>query len=201
MHSTNLCNILRLRIIRLEPSFFDLLYTPDTNVLFSVIFALTTMFFPLSNATAFFTVNSCSYESENANLELDFGVSIRSSFSPFSITSRIILLLVTFFHLVKWFLRFPPVELWISLLTIGIISCWNFKLVVVATLLQLSFSCGIAIVDILVVIFGGFCNLWFGWCYCTPCVDFQGFLEIFASFIVRRIGLGLQHFLTCLDCA
>ena len=150
MHSTNLCNILRLRIIRLEPSFFDLLYTPDTNVLFSVIFALTTMFFPLSNATAFFTVNSSSYESENANLELDFGVSIRSSFSPFSIISRIILLLVTLFHLVKWFL------------TIGIISCWNFKIVVVATLLQLSFSCGITIVDILVVIFCGFCNLWFG---------------------------------------
>ena len=158
MHSTNLCNILRLRIIRLEPSFFHLLYTPDTNVLFSVIFALTTMFFPLSIATAFFTVNSSSYESENANLELDFGVSIRSSFSPFFIISRIILLLVTFFHLVKWFLRFPPLELWISLFTIGIISWWNFKIVVVATLLQLSFSCGIAIVDIPVVIFDGFCN-------------------------------------------
>ena len=143
----------------------DLVNTTDTNVLFLVTFALATMFFTLSNATSFFTINSSTCESGNANLELDFGVFIRSSFSPFSIIFRIILSLVTFFHLAKWFLRFPPLKFWISLFKIGIISCWNFKLVVVPTLLQLSFSCGIAIVDTPVVMFGGCCNLWFG-CYC-----------------------------------
>ena len=170
-------------IIRLDSSFLDLVNTPDTNVLFSVTFALATMFFPLSNATSFFTINFSSCESGNANLELDFGVSIRSSFSPFSIISRIILSLVTFSHLVKWFLRFPPLKFWISLFRIGIISCWNFKIVVVPTLMQLSFSCGIVIVDTPAVVFGGCCNLWFGCCCCTPCFDFQGFLEILASFL------------------
>ena len=174
---------MRLRIIRLDPSFLDLVNTPDTNVLFSVTFALATMFFPLSNATSFFTISFSSCESGNANLELDFGVSVRSSFSPFSIISRIILSLVTFSHLVKWFLRFPPLKFWISLFRIGIISCWNFKIVVVPTLMQLSFSCGIVIVDTPAVVFGGCCNLWFGCCCCTPCFDFQGFLEILASFL------------------
>ena len=168
-------------MIRLDPSCLDLVNTPDTNVLFSVAFALATMFFPLSNAISFFTINSC--ESGNTNLELDCGVSIRSSFSPFSIISRIILSLVTFSHLVKWFLRFPPLKFWISLFRIGIISCWNFKIVVVPTLMQLSFSCGIVIVDTPAVVFGGCCNLWFGCCCCTPCFDFQGFLEILASFL------------------
>ena len=84
----------------MELSFLDLVKTPGTNVLFSVTFALATMFFPLSNATTFFTINFSLCESGNANLELDFGVSITPIFSPFSITSRIILSLVTFFHLV-----------------------------------------------------------------------------------------------------
>ena len=53
---------------------------------------------------------------------------------------------------------------------------------VVPTLLQLSFSCGIAIVDTPVVVFGGCCSLWFHGCCCTPCFDFQSFLEIFGSF-------------------
>ena len=141
------------------------------------------MFFPLSNATSFFTISFSSCESGNANLELDFGVSIRSSFSPFSIISRIILSLVTFSHLVKWFLRFPPLKFWISLFRIGIISCWNFKIVVVPTLMQLSFSCGIVIVDTPAVVFGCCCDLWFGCCCCTSCFDFQGFLEILASFL------------------
>ena len=95
----------------MDLSFLDLVNTPDTNVLFSVTFALATMFFPLSNATSFFTISFSSCESGNANLELDFGVSIRSSFSPFSIISRIILSLVTFSHLVKWFLRSPLLQL------------------------------------------------------------------------------------------
>ena len=94
----------------MDPSFLDLVNTPDTNVLFSVTFALATMFFPLSNATSFFTINFSSCESGNANFELEFGVSIRSSFSPFSMISRIILSLVTFFHFVKRFLRFPPLN-------------------------------------------------------------------------------------------
>ena len=55
---------------------------------------------------------------------------------------------MTFFHLVKWFLRFPPVTFLMSRLRTGIFSCWNFKVVFVPTLLQLTFSCGIAIVDI-----------------------------------------------------
>ena len=141
------------------------------------------MFFPLSNATSFFTISFSSCESGNANLELDFGVSIRSSFSPFPITSRIILSLVTFSHFVKWFLRFPPLKFWISLFRIGIISCRNFKIVVAPTLMQFSFSCGIVIVDTPVVVFGGYCNLWFGSCCCTPCFGFQGFLEILARFL------------------
>ena len=87
----------------MDPSLLDLMNTPDTNVLFSVTFALGTMFFLSSNATSFFTINFSSCESGNANLELDFRVSIRSSFSLFSIISRIILSLVTFSHLVKWF--------------------------------------------------------------------------------------------------
>ena len=82
----------------MDPSFLDLVNTPDTNVLFSVTFALATMFFPLSNATSFFTISFSSCESGNANLELDFGVSIRSSFSPFSII-RTILSLVTIFYI------------------------------------------------------------------------------------------------------
>ena len=49
--------------------------------------------------------------------------------------------------------------------------------------MQLSFSCGIVIVDTPAVVFGGCCNLWFGCCCCTPCFDFQGFLEILASFL------------------
>ena len=138
---------MRLRIIHLNPSFLDLANTPDKNVLFSVTFALATMFFPLSNATSFFTISFSSCESGNANLELDFGVSIRSSFSPFSIISRIILSLVTFSHLVKWFLRFLSLKFWISLFRVGIIFCWNFKIAVVPTLMQLSFPCGIVIVD------------------------------------------------------
>ena len=40
----------------LEPSFLDLVNTPDTNVLSSVTFALATMFFPLSNATSVFII-------------------------------------------------------------------------------------------------------------------------------------------------
>ena len=86
-----------------DPSFLDLVNTPDTNVLFSVTFAWATMFFLLSNATSFFTINFSSCKSGNANLELDFGVSVKHSFSQFSIISRIILSLVTFSHLVKWF--------------------------------------------------------------------------------------------------
>ena len=114
-------------------------------------------------------------------MELDFGVSTRSSFSPFSVIFRTILSLGTFSHLVKWFLRFPPLKFSISLFRIGIISCWNFKIVVVPTLMQLSFSCGIVIVDTPAVVFGGCCNLWFGCCCCTPCFDFHGFLEILAN--------------------
>ena len=129
-------------MIRLDPSFLDLVNTPDTNVLFSVTFVMATMFFLLSNAASFFTINSSSCQSGNANLELDFGVSIWSSFSPFSVISRIILSLVTFFHLFKWFLRFASLKFWISLFRNGIISCWNFKIVVVPNLLQISFSCG-----------------------------------------------------------
>ena len=125
---------MRLRITRLDPSFLDQVNTPGTKILFSVTFALATMFLPLSNATSFFAINSSSCESGNGSLELDFGVSIRSSFSPFSIISRIILSRVTFFHFVKWFLWFPPLKFRISLFRIGIISCWNFKIVVAPTL-------------------------------------------------------------------
>ena len=140
------------------------------------------MFFPLSNATSILTTNFPSCESGDANLELDFGVSIRSSIRPFFIISRIILWLVTFSHLVKWFLRFPSLKFWISLFGTGIISCWNFKIVVVPTLMQLSFSRGIVIVDTPAVVFGGCCNLWFGCCCCcTPCYDFQVFWEIFGQ--------------------
>ena len=120
----NLFNLLRLRIIRLDPSFLDLVNTPNTNVLFSLTFALATMFLPSSNATSFFTINFSSCENGNASSELDFGVSIRSSFSPFPLISRIILPLVTFSYLVKWFLRFPTLKFWIYLFRIGIISCW-----------------------------------------------------------------------------
>ena len=151
------------------PSFLDLVNTLDTNVLFSVTFALT---------ISFLTIGSSSCESGNANLELDLEESIRSSFSPYSITSRIILSLVAFFHLVKWFLRFPPLKFWISLFINGKISSWNFKIVVVPTLLQLSFYCSIAIIDTPVVIFGGCCILWFGCCCCTPSFDFQDFGNI-----------------------
>ena len=72
-----------LRIICLESPFMDLVNTPDTNVLFSVTFALATMLFPFNDATSFFTTNSSSCKSGNANLELDVGVSVRSSFSSF----------------------------------------------------------------------------------------------------------------------
>ena len=155
------------------PSFLDLVNTLDTNVLFSVTFALT---------ISFLTISSSSCESGNANLELDLGESIKSSFSPYSITSRIILSLVTFFHLVKRFLRFPPLKFRISLFITGIIFSWNFKIVVVPTLLQLSFYCGIAIIDTPVVVYGSCCILWFGCCCYTPSFDFQDFLEIFANF-------------------
>ena len=172
---------MRLRIVRMDPSFLDLVNAPDRNVLFSVTFALANIFLPLSNATSVFTINFSSCESRNANLELDFGVAIRPSFSPFSIISRTILSLVTFFHLVKWFLRFLPLKFWISLFSIGIISCWNFKTVIVPTLIQLSFSCGIVIDDTPVVVFGVCFNLRCGcWC-CSPWFDLQRFLEIFAS--------------------
>ena len=50
-------------------------------------------------------------------------------------------------------------------------------------LMQLSFFCGIVIDDTPTVVFGGCCNLWFGCCCCTSCFDFQGFLEILASFL------------------
>ena len=91
--------------------------------------------------------------------ECKFGIrfwilSVRSSFSPFSIISRIALSLLTFFHLVKWFLRFPSLKFWISLFRKGIISCWNIKIVVVPNLLQISFSCRIVIVDTPVVFYG-----------------------------------------------
>ena len=62
---------------------------------------------------------------------------------------------------------------------------WNnlfLELVVVPSLMQLGFYCGIVIVDTPVIVFGGCCNLWLG-CCCTPCFDFQAFLEIFTSFL------------------
>ena len=120
--------------------------------------------FPLSNATSFFIINSTSCESRNGNLELDFGVSVRSSFSPFSIIPRTILSLVTIFYLVKWFLRFPPLKFWISLFRIGIISSWNSTIVLVLASLQISFSCCKMIVDTPVVNFSGCFNLGFGSC-------------------------------------
>ena len=49
--------------------------------------------------------------------------------------------------------------------------------------LQISFSCGIVIIDTRVVLFDGCCNLWLGCCCCSPCFDFQEFLKIFASFL------------------
>ena len=156
--------------------------TSDTNVLFSVTFALATMFFLLSSTTSFFTINSSSCESGQANLELDFGVSIRSTFTPFSIISKIILSLVTFFHFCKWFLRFPPLNFWISLFRIWMISGWTFKIVVVPTLLQLRSSFGIAIVNNPIVVFGGYCNFWFGCCCCTPCFDFHGLFRNLCNF-------------------
>ena len=79
----NLFNILRLRIIRLDPSFLDLVNTPGTNILFSVIFALATMCFILSNTTTFFNSYFCKYG--NTHSEFDFRVSDRSSFSPFEV--------------------------------------------------------------------------------------------------------------------
>ena len=94
----------------MDPSFLDLVNTPDTNVLFPVTFASATMFFPLSNATSAFTINYASCESGNAKLELDFGVSVRSSFSLCSVISGVILSPVTFSHLFKWLLKFPPLK-------------------------------------------------------------------------------------------
>ena len=185
---------MRLRIIRLDPSFLDLVNTPDTNILFSVSFAFATIFFLLSNTTSFFTIftiNNTSFfykfllrASRNANLELDFGVSIRFSFSPFSITSTIILSLVTFFHLVKWFLRFSPLKFLIYLFRTG---------------LQISFFWGIVIVVTPVVIFGGFFNFWFSYCCCTSCFDFQGFLEIFGIFLSFYSKENLNGSATCFD--
>ena len=118
----------------------------------------------MSNVTSFFIINSTSCGSRNGNLELDFGVSIRSSFSPFPIIPRTILSLVTIFYLVKWFFRFPPLKFWISLFRIGIISSWNSTIVVVLALLQISFSCCTVIVDIPVVNFAGCFNLGIGCC-------------------------------------
>ena len=106
----NLFNPLTFRIIHLDPSFLDLVNTPDTNVLFSVTFASATMFFPFSNATSVFIINYSSCESGNAKLELDFGVSIRSSFSLCSVISRVILSPVTFSYLAKRLLGFPPLK-------------------------------------------------------------------------------------------
>ena len=148
----------------------------------------------MSNTTSFFTIftiNNTSFfykfllrASRNAHLELDFGVSIRFSFSPFSITSTIILSLVTFFHLVKWFLRFSPLKFLIYLFRIG---------------LQISFFCSIVIVVTPVVIFGGFFNFWFGCCCCTPYFDFQGFLEIFGFFLSFYSKENLNGSATCFD--
>ena len=136
-------------------------------IVFSDI-CLGNFFSPLSSTTSYFTINSSLFGSRNANLELDFGVSIRSSFSPFPIIPRIFLSPVTFFHLFKRFLRFPPLKFWISLVRTGMSSDWTFKIVLAPTLLQLRFSFGIAIVDNPIVVFRGYCNFWFGCCCCTP---------------------------------
>ena len=186
---------MRLRIIRLDPSFLDLVNTPDTNILFSVSFAFATIFFFswvilllflqfLQLIILPFFYKFLLRASRNANLELDFGVSIRFSFSPFSITSTIILSLVTFFHLVKWFLRFSPLKFLIYLFRTG---------------LQISFFWGIVIVVTPVVIFGGFFNFWFGYCCCTSCFDFQGFLEIFGIFLSFYSKENLNGSATCFD--
>ena len=172
MLSTNLLNLFRLRIIRLDPSFLDLINNPDTNVLFSVTFALGTMFLLLSNAISFYKINSSSCEIGNANLELDFGVPARSSFGPFSIISRIILSLAPFSHIAKWFLRFPPLKFWISFFRIGIISCWRLwnsgwtYLIAHKSLLWYCdrwYPCRCL---------DNCCNFWFHCCCCTPCFDF-----------------------------
>ena len=126
------------------------------------------------------------------------GVSIRSS--TFSIISKIILSLVTCFYLVKWFLRFPPLKFWTSVFRIGTTSLWNFKIVVVPTLLQLSFSCGIAIIGTPFVAFSGCCNL------CCCCCNLglaaavvplalisRYFLFFFWIFIERRIELRIDN--------
>lgn len=65
----NSLNLLRMRIIRFDPSFLDLVNTPDTNLLFSVTFAVATIFYPLSNATSLIAINSSSCESGNINLD------------------------------------------------------------------------------------------------------------------------------------
>ena len=166
-----------MRIIRWNPSILDLVNASDTNVLFSVTFVLATMFFPWVVILPFLQLLPL-----HANLELDFGVSIRSSFSPFSIISRIILSLVTFFYLFKWFLRFYPLKFWESLFRIGMISRWTFKIVVVPTLLQLRLSFGIAIVDNTIVVLGCYCNFWFGCCCCTPRFDFHGLFRNLCNF-------------------
>ena len=68
---------------------------------------------------------------------------------------------------------------------------------VVPTLMQLSFSSRIVIVDTPVVVLGGYFNLWFGCCCCILgliSMIFWKSLQDFWIFMVRIIGIGLQHF-------
>ena len=99
------------------------------------------LYFSLDYCYFLFYNNSSSCESGNTNLGLGFRVSIRYSFSQFSIISRIILSLVTFLHLVKWFSRFPSLKFWISFFRIGTIFCWNFEIGVCTYLIANQFLC------------------------------------------------------------
>ena len=65
-------------------------------IVFSNLCPSNYIFFPLSNPTSFFIINSSSCECVSTNLELGFEAYIRSSFPPFSIICRTIWLLLLY---------------------------------------------------------------------------------------------------------
>ena len=84
----NLLYFFKLRIILFEPSFFNLVNTPDAKVFLSLILALDITFLCLSLANSLFTVTFCSTNKGNKTFDLAFGVFIKSSFKHFSMISK-----------------------------------------------------------------------------------------------------------------
>ena len=111
VYPINLFNLFKLRIILCIPLFFELVNAPNTKLFLSLIFTLDKTFLSLSLATSLFTITFSSADKGNEKFQFAFGVFIKSNFRPFSMVSRINLLLVIFFYCTKLCFRFPSLKL------------------------------------------------------------------------------------------